>query len=30
LRSALAWATATPASDGNTDSLMKRLSDGVE
>ena len=30
LRSALAWATATPASDGNTDSLMKRLSDGIE
>ena len=30
LRSALAWATATPASDGNTDSLMNRLSDGIE
>jgi hypothetical protein len=28
LRSALAWATATPASDGNTDALLKRLSDG--
>ena len=30
LRSALAWAAATPASDGNTDSLLKRLSDGIE
>jgi hypothetical protein len=30
LQSALAWATATPASDGNTDALMKRLSDGIE
>ena len=30
LRSALTWATATPASDGNTDSLMNRLSDGIE
>jgi hypothetical protein len=29
LRSALAWATATPASDGNTDSLMKKLSDDI-
>ena len=30
LQSALAWTTATPASDGNTDSLIKRLSDGIE
>lgn len=30
LRTALAWATATPASDNNTDALMKRLSDGSE
>jgi len=30
LRSALAWATDTPASDGNTDALLKRLSDGIE
>ena len=30
LKSALAWATATPASDGNTDALLKRLSDGIE
>ena len=30
LRSALAWATATPASESNTDSLLKRLSDGIE
>jgi hypothetical protein len=30
LQSALAWATATPASDSNTDALMKRLSDGIK
>ena len=30
LRSALAWATATPASDDNTDALLKRLSDGIK
>jgi len=30
LQSALVWATATPASDSNTDALMKRLSDGIK
>ena len=30
LQSALAWATATPASDSNTDALMKRLNDGIK
>lgn len=30
LRSALAWAVANPATDSNTDALMKRLSDGIE
>jgi hypothetical protein len=30
LRSALAWAAANPATDSNTDALMKRLSDGIE
>ncbi len=30
LQSALAWATATPASDSNTDALMKSLSDGIK
>jgi len=30
LQSALAWAAATPASDSNTDALMKRLSDGIK
>ena len=30
LQSALEWATATPASDSNTDALMKRLSDGIK
>ena len=28
LRSALAWAIATPASDGNTDSLLKQFNHG--
>jgi hypothetical protein len=30
LRSALAWAVANPATDSDTDALMKRLSDGIE
>ena len=30
LRSALAWAVANPATDSNTDALMKRLSNGIE
>lgn len=30
LRSALTWAAANPATDSNTDELMKRLSDGTE
>ncbi len=30
LRAALAWAESHPASDQNTDSLLQRLSDGVE
>ena len=30
LQSSLAWATGTPASDSNTDALIKRLSDGIE
>ena len=30
LRSALTWAAANPATDSNTDDLMKRLSDGIE
>ena len=30
LQSALAWAAATPASDSNTDALMKRLNDGIK
>jgi hypothetical protein len=28
LQSAIAWATANPSTDKNTDALMKRLSDG--
>ncbi|MFM7010772.1 MAG: hypothetical protein ACKO0Z_15835 [Betaproteobacteria bacterium] len=30
LRSALNWAVANPATDSNTDDLMKKLSDGIE
>lgn len=30
LQSALAWTTATPASDTSTDALMKRLNDGIK
>ena len=30
LQSALAWTTATPASDTGTDALMKRLNDGIK
>lgn len=30
LGSALVWAAANPATDNNTDALMKRLSDGIE
>ena len=30
LRTALNWAAANPATDSNTDALMKRLSDGIE
>jgi hypothetical protein len=30
LRTALAWAVANPASDSDTDALMKRLNDGIE
>jgi hypothetical protein len=30
LRTALNWAEANPATDGNTDALMKRQSDGIE
>ena len=30
LRSALTWAAANPASESNTDDLMKRLGDGIE
>lgn len=30
LRTALTWAAANPATDSNTDALMKRLSDGIE
>jgi hypothetical protein len=30
MRSALTWATTTPATDKNADALMKRLSDGIK
>lgn len=30
LRTALTWAVANPATDSNTDDLMKQLSDGIE
>lgn len=30
LRSALAWAEANPATDGNSDAVMKRLGDDVQ
>ncbi len=30
LHTALTWAAANPATDGNTDVLMKQLSDGLE
>lgn len=30
LRTALTWVVANPATDSNTDALMKRLGDGIE